>query len=81
MGDLERYALQGTVNVTSSTVGAVNVNVNVLPCIDEEIIGRARRAYARAVAAYPEGGNAYNQLAVLETLHNDQSSAAYFYLR
>lgn len=40
-----------------------------------------RTSYVRAAALWPEAGNAFNQLAVLESTKGNYAAAVYFYLR
>lgn len=75
-GDLERYAATAALQGRKSTSGSASGGARHVPDLEA-----SRRAYAAAAAAWPESGNAFNQLAVLASMAGEDFAAAYYYLR
>ena len=78
IGDLERYiatAENSTLNDQRNDVGHGPIPAS------SALYAKSWKAYADAALVFPEGGNAWNQLAVLSFLQEDVLSATYYYLR
>lgn len=73
VGDLRRYA--------ATAAGTQQAQQPTEDDVKESRFALARESYAAAVAAAPESGNAYNQIAVLDESEGDTLAAAFFYLR